>query len=60
MLEKFLARCGVAVDRRSLAASVFGQLHTSFRATFVGITQAMMNTSLTTNGTDRDWATLLD
>lgn len=47
MLEKFLARCGVAADRRSLAASVFGQLHTSFRATFVGITQAMMNTSLT-------------
>lgn len=47
ILEKFLARCGVAADRRSLAASVFGQLHTSFRATFVGITQAMMNTSLT-------------
>lgn len=47
ILEKFLARCGVAADRRSLAASVFGQLHPSFRATFVGITQAMMNTSLT-------------
>ena len=46
ILEKFLARCGLA-DRRSLAASVFGQLHASFRATFVGITQAMMNTSLT-------------
>jgi hypothetical protein len=46
ILEKFLARCGVAADRRSLVASVFGQLHTSFRATFVGITQAMMNTSL--------------
>ncbi|HEX8837567.1 MAG TPA: hypothetical protein VF748_11570, partial [Candidatus Acidoferrum sp.] len=46
ILEKFLARCGVA-GRRSLAASVFGQLHASFRATFVGITQAMMNTSLT-------------
>ena len=47
ILEKFLTRCGVAADRRSLAASVFGQLHTSFRATFVGITQAMMNTPLT-------------
>jgi len=47
ILERFLARCGVAADRRSLAASVFGQFHTSLRATFVGITQAMMNTSLT-------------
>lgn len=46
ILEKFLARCGVAADRRSLAASVFGQFHTSLRATFVGITQAMMNTWL--------------
>lgn len=47
ILKRFLARCGVAADRRSLAASVFGQFHTSLRATFVGITQAMMNTSLT-------------
>jgi hypothetical protein len=47
ILERFLARCGVAADRRSLAASVFGQFHTSLRATFVGITQAMMNTALT-------------
>ena len=44
--QKFLVRCGVAADRLSLAASVFGQLHTSLRATFVGITQAMMNTLL--------------
>jgi len=47
MLQRFLVRCGVAADRLSLAASVFGQLHTSLRATFVGITQAMMNTLLT-------------
>ena len=46
ILEKFLARCGVAADRLSLAASIFGQFHTSLRGTFVGITQAMMNTLL--------------
>src|SRR5437870_12497754 len=45
-MQKFLARCGVAADGLSLAASVFGQLPTSLRATFVGITQAMMNTLL--------------
>jgi len=46
IMQKFLARCGVAADGLSLAASVFGQLPTSLRATFVGITQAMMNTLL--------------
>ncbi len=47
ILQSFLTRCGVAADRRSLAASIFGQLNTSQRATFVGITHAMMHTSLT-------------
>ena len=50
IMQKFLVRCGVAADRLSLAASIFGQFHTSLRATFVGITQAMMNTLLTDQG----------
>jgi hypothetical protein len=47
ILQTFFARCGVASDRLALAASVFGQLNTSLRATFVGITHALMHTSLT-------------
>jgi len=47
LLQVFFARCGVASDRLSLAASIFGQLNASQRATFVGITHALMHTSLT-------------
>lgn len=41
-----LARCGTAVTRPSLAASVFGLWNASQRATFVGITHALLNTRL--------------
>jgi hypothetical protein len=42
-----LARCGATGGARpSLAASVFGQWNASQRATFVGITHAMLNTQL--------------
>lgn len=47
IVQRFLVRCGTAADRLSLAASIFGQLNTSVRATFVGITHAMMYTELT-------------
>ena len=47
ILQTFLDRCGVAADRLALAASIFGQLNASQRATFVGITHALMHTSLT-------------
>lgn len=47
LMQKFLARCGVAADRLPVAASIFGQFHNSLRATFVGITHAMMHTSIT-------------
>jgi hypothetical protein len=46
IMRTFLARCGVAADRQPLAASIFGQFNASQRATFVGITHAMMHTSL--------------
>jgi hypothetical protein len=45
MLRGVLARCG-ATGTTSLAASVFGQFNASQRATFVGITHAMLNTQL--------------
>jgi hypothetical protein len=45
MLRGVLARCG-ATGTTSLAASVFGQFNPSQRATFVGITHAMLNTQL--------------
>jgi hypothetical protein len=41
-----LVRCGAAGARPSLAPSVFGQWNASQRATFVGITHAMLNTQL--------------
>jgi len=47
ILQAFFTRCGVASDRLSLAASIFGQLNASQRATFVGITHALMHSLLT-------------
>lgn len=47
IMQKFLARCDVGSDRLPLAASIFGQFDTSLRATFVGITHALMHTLLT-------------
>jgi hypothetical protein len=47
IVQKSLVRCGTAADRLSLAASIFGQLDASVRATFVGITHAMTYTELT-------------
>ena len=49
-----LARCGIMGTRPSLAASVFGQWNASQRATFVGITHALLNTHLidSHDGTD--------
>lgn len=41
-----LARCGTIGARPSLAASVFGEWNASQRATFVGITHALLNTHL--------------
>jgi hypothetical protein len=41
-----LARCGCKRGNVSVPASVFGQLNVSQRATFVGITHAMLNTHL--------------
>lgn len=47
IMLKFLTHCDIASDRLPLAASIFGQFDTSLRATFVGITHALMHTSLT-------------
>ncbi len=41
-----LTRCGCKRASASIPASVFGQLNVSQRATFVGITHAMLNTNL--------------
>jgi hypothetical protein len=41
-----LTRCGCKRDSVSIPASVFGQFNVSQRATFVGITHAMLNTHL--------------
>lgn len=46
LIHGVLARCG-ATATTSLAASVFGQFDASQRATFVGVTHAMLNTRLT-------------
>lgn len=51
IIRAFLARCGVAADRHPLAASIFGQFNASQRATFVGITHAMMHTVLVDSAT---------
>ena len=47
IIRSVLARCGAAEARPALAASLFGQFNASERATFVGITHAMLNTRLT-------------
>lgn len=49
-----LARCGFTDARPFLAASVFGHWNASQRATFVGITHALLNTHLidSSDGTD--------
>lgn len=49
-----LDRCGTTGTRPSLASSVFGQWNASQRATFVGITHALLNTHLidSRDGTD--------
>ena len=52
ILRDFLGHCGVAADRLSLVASVFGQFNASQRATFVGVTHALLNTSLTDGATE--------
>lgn len=46
LILRLLTRCGVASGLSSLPASVFGQFSASQRATFVGITHAMLNTHL--------------
>ena len=46
LILRLLTRCGVASGRPSLPASVFGRFNSSQRATFVGITHAMLNTRL--------------
>jgi hypothetical protein len=51
ILRRFLVHCGVAADRQPLAASIFGQFNASQRATFVGITHAMMHTWLVDSAT---------
>jgi hypothetical protein len=52
IIRSFLSRCDVDAGRPPLAASVFGQLSTSQRATFVGVTHALLNTSLTDRTTE--------
>lgn len=47
IIRGVLGRCGAAEANASLAASLFGQFDASQRATFVGITHAMLNTRLT-------------
>lgn len=47
ILQTLFTHCGVATDRPSLAASIFGQFNASRRATFVGVTHAMLHTRLT-------------
>jgi hypothetical protein len=59
LLQTFFSRCGVAADRLSLAASIFGQLNTSQRATFVGITHALMHTWLTDRQNGERWGDAL-
>jgi hypothetical protein len=46
LILRLLARCGVVSGRPSLPASVFGRFNASQRATFVGITHALLNTHL--------------
>lgn len=46
MIEEILVRCEAKRSGLSVAASVFAQLDVSKRATFVGITHAMLNTQL--------------
>lgn len=46
LISRLLTRCGVASGRPSLPASLFGRFNASQRATFVGITHAMLNTHL--------------
>lgn len=46
IIRGVLTRCGTTGARPSLAASVFGEWNASQRATFVGITHALLNTHL--------------
>ena len=46
LILRLLARCGIASGHSSLPASVFRRFNASQRATFVGITHAMLNTHL--------------
>ena len=46
MIRGVLARCGTTESQPPLPASLFRQLHVSQRATFVGVTHAMLNTDL--------------
>ena len=46
IIEELLVRCEAKRSGLSVAASVFAQLDVSKRATFVGITHAMLNTQL--------------
>lgn len=47
MIHRVVRRCGVTTPQRSLGASVFVQFNASQRATFVGVTHALLSTQLT-------------
>jgi hypothetical protein len=55
-----LVRCGTLGTRPSLAASVFGQWNASQRATFVGITHALLNTHLIDSRDGTDFGSALE
>jgi len=46
ILVAMLSRCGTPAGRTAVHASIFSQLDASQRATFVGVTHAMLNTRL--------------
>jgi len=46
MLVRVLSSCGAAAPQPALAASVFGRFNNSQRATFVGVTHALLSTQL--------------
>jgi len=52
IVSRLISRCGFDARRASLAASVFGQLNPSQRASFVGVTHAMLHTLLIDRDTE--------
>jgi hypothetical protein len=60
IIRGVLARCGSMEKRSSFAGAVFGQWNPSQRATFVGITHALLNTHLIDSRDGRDLGSSLD